>query len=174
MAVVKNPFILQIVGYQNSGKTTSILKIIERLTAESIHVVTIKHHAHGSGKPHVVKKDSTRHVDAGAIASLIEGNGRLLFQADKEQWTLAEQIELCCFLKPKLILIEGHKKANFPKIVLLRDRQDFHLLEQLTNIFAILVWEDTPEKSGDILLFSIKEDNWLDWAIQMIKNRIHL
>ena len=49
MALV-TPFIFQIVGYQNSGKTTFLNKLISHLTAVGINTATIKHHGHG-GKP---------------------------------------------------------------------------------------------------------------------------
>jgi molybdopterin-guanine dinucleotide biosynthesis adapter protein len=137
MAMVK-PLLFQLVGYQNSGKTTSLYEVINRLSTQRYKVVTIKHHGHG-GKPDVVKnKDSGRHVDAGAYASLIEGEGRILLQAEKDDWDIAEQIQLASALSPDIILIEGHKHEVFPKAVLLRDEKDLHLLEELTNIKVIL------------------------------------
>jgi molybdopterin-guanine dinucleotide biosynthesis adapter protein len=137
MAMVK-PVLFQLVGYQNSGKTTSMYEVIKRLSNKGYKVVTIKHHGHG-GKPDMVEnKDSGRHVDAGALASLIEGEGRVLLQAEKAEWSLAEQIQLVSGLSPDTILIEGHKHEVFPKAVLLRDEKDLHLLEELTNIKVIL------------------------------------
>lgn len=51
----QNRSILQIVGYQNSGKTTLMEKLIQALTYEGMKVATIKHHGHG-GYPEVPKK----------------------------------------------------------------------------------------------------------------------
>jgi molybdopterin-guanine dinucleotide biosynthesis adapter protein len=137
MAMVK-PVLFQLVGYQNSGKTTSMYEVITRLSTQGYKVVTIKHHGHG-GKPDMAEnKDSGRHVKAGAFASLIEGEGRVLLQAEKANWNLAEQIQLASALSPDTILIEGHKHEGFPKAVLLRDETDLHLLEELTNIKVIL------------------------------------
>lgn len=137
MAMVK-PVLFQLVGYQNSGKTTSMFEVITRLSTQGYKVVTIKHHGHG-GKPDMVEnKDSGRHVDAGAFASLIEGEGRVLLQAEKADWSLVEQIQLATILNPDTILIEGHKHEVFPKAVLLRDERDLHLIEELTNIKVIL------------------------------------
>lgn len=39
--------ILQIVGYQNSGKTTLVEKMVHALTEREMKVATIKHHGHG-------------------------------------------------------------------------------------------------------------------------------
>ena len=64
------PFIFQMVGYHNSGKTTFMNKLLSCLKAEGIKTVTIKHHGHG-GKPAVVEEtDSALHISAGAVASL--------------------------------------------------------------------------------------------------------
>ena len=41
------PSILQIVGYQNSGKTTLVEKIVHALAESEMKVATIKHHGHG-------------------------------------------------------------------------------------------------------------------------------
>ncbi|HJV30673.1 MAG TPA: molybdopterin-guanine dinucleotide biosynthesis protein MobB, partial [Bacillales bacterium] len=89
MALVK-PMIFQVVGYQNSGKTTFITKILKQLKIEGDSVGVIKHHGHG-GKPDVYEqKDSARHIENGAIATIVEGNGRLLLQAEQAMWTLQE------------------------------------------------------------------------------------
>ena len=51
----QSPSILQIVGYQNSGKTTLVGKIVHVLTESEMKVATIKHHGHG-GFPEVAQK----------------------------------------------------------------------------------------------------------------------
>jgi molybdopterin-guanine dinucleotide biosynthesis adapter protein len=139
MALVK-PIIFQVVGYQNSGKTTFILKLIETLKNEGIKSVTIKHHGHG-GRPDVIpQKDSTKHLKAGALAALVEGDGRLILQADESFLTLDEQIRFMDFFKPDIILIEGHKKQSYPKLLILRNEHDLSLITNVTNINAVLVW----------------------------------
>lgn len=166
--MVNKPFVFQVVGYQNSGKTTTMVKIIEQLARENIvRFVTIKHHGHG-GKPDVVEKDSTHHLRAGGLASLVEGDGLLLLQAEQAKWSLEEKIALSSYFKPELILIEGHKYAPYPKLVILRDKDDFHLLEQLSDIRAVLYWDEPCETNKQIPQFFIKEEDWLPWIIQFI------
>lgn len=172
MALVKKPFILQVVGYQDSGKTTTMLQLIERLEKDgNIRFVTIKHHGHG-GKPDLPEKDSTRHHRAGGLAAVVEGDGTLLLQSHKSAWSLEEKINLCSPFQPELVLVEGHKQAPFPKIVLVRNPEDFHLLEQLTNICAVLYWNRMPEKKLNIKYFPIQEKDWLDWTLQFIQQYI--
>lgn len=142
MAVVK-PYVFQIVGFQNSGKTTFIRKLIQQLSLEKFEVVTIKHHGHG-GKPEVNEdKDSSQHIKAGAVASLVEGEGRLILHGEREQWSLEEQIKILTILKPDFILVEGHKYENFPKAVIVRRKEDVKLLSQLKEIKMVLSWDES-------------------------------
>jgi molybdopterin-guanine dinucleotide biosynthesis protein B len=111
-----------------------MLHVIKNLSEQGYQVATVKHHGHG-GKPDLPEqKDSGRHVKAGALASLIEGEGRVLLQAEKQEWSLQEQLKLLSVLTPDAVLIEGHKHEGFPKAVLLRGSDDLHLLDELTNI----------------------------------------
>jgi molybdopterin-guanine dinucleotide biosynthesis protein B len=88
------PVIFQVVGYQNSGKTTFTAKLIETLVESGLKTVTIKHHGHGSRPDVVERKDTEKHLAAGARASIIEGDGRLILQADNYESTLEDQITL--------------------------------------------------------------------------------
>ena len=91
MALV-NPFIFQIVGYQNSGKTTFVNRLLSHFKNRGIKTVTIKHHGHG-GKPTIVKeKDSSSHIVSGATASSVEGGGRLLLQIENSHSSLEDKI----------------------------------------------------------------------------------
>lgn len=140
MALVK-PIIYQIVGYQNSGKTTIILQLIEILKKEGCKTVTIKHHGHG-GRPDILsQKDSAKHINAGAVASLVEGEGRLCLQADETALPLEEQIRFMDFFRPDIIIIEGHKKKAYPKLLILRDETDLSLISDICNIKTVIVWK---------------------------------
>ena len=139
MALVRQ-IIYQVVGYQDSGKTTIILKLIEILKNEGIKSAAIKHHGHG-GRPDILsQKDSAKHINAGAVASLVEGEGRLCLQADEIALTLEEQIRFMDFFHPDIILIEGHKKQSYPKLLILRNENDLSLTTCIKNIKAVIVW----------------------------------
>lgn len=174
MALV-NPFIFQIVGYQNSRKTTLMKRLIHELSQDGIKVATIKHHGHG-GKPFVDEaKDSALHVNAGASCSIVEGEGRLILQGEKHKWTLVEQIELLSFFKPDVILIEGHKYAHYQKAVLLRNDDDLNLLADLNNIKVVYYLKESlanfipnwiERKS-----FHMDDKKGTDFLVQYIKDR---
>jgi molybdopterin-guanine dinucleotide biosynthesis adapter protein len=162
MALVE-PVIFQVVGYQNSGKTTFLVKLIQILTEKGLRTVTIKHHGHG-GKPEVgEEKDSSRHFQAGAYASLVEGDGLIVLQAEGNTWFLEEQIQLMKFFSPDIIFIEGHKQKPYPKLVFLKDEKDFGLLTAVNNVSAIVVWNEElifkVRKIVDIPVYHIDNAN---------------
>ena len=170
MAVVK-PFVFQIVGYQNSGKTTIVKKLISDLAKEQISVVTMKHHGHG-GKPIIAEeKDSSQHIGAGALASLVEGGGRLILHAEKREWKIEEQIQLLSQLHTDIILIEGHKFAEYPKGVIVRRQEDVELLSMLENIQVIYYWDRSLVKSVDISSFHIDDPAGYRYAVNLLKRK---
>ncbi|RDU35648.1 molybdopterin-guanine dinucleotide biosynthesis protein B [Neobacillus piezotolerans] len=152
------PFVFQVAGYQNSGKTTLAEELIRRLKEAGVDVASIKHHGHG-GKPDIPsEKDSSRHIDAGASAALVEGNGRLILHSEKNAWPLEDQIRILSTFDPEAILIEGHKYASYPKIVLIRNREDEKGLLGLENIIAAAYWDTEPQTDAGFPFFSIKDN----------------
>ncbi|MGE7856822.1 MULTISPECIES: molybdopterin-guanine dinucleotide biosynthesis protein B [Bacillus] len=171
MAVGKAPSILQIVGYQNSGKTTLVEKIVHALAQKEMKVATIKHHGHG-GFPEVAQKDSERHRKAGAVVSSVEGAGLLSLSSLREEWSLKEIIRLYEFFEVGTILIEGYKKENYPKVVLLRSAEDAELLHKVKNVVAVITWHDAPVKlREEYKVFHITEEElYIDWLLQTVRS----
>lgn len=171
MALVK-PVAFQIVGFQNSGKTTLSTQILNRLNHKGFKVVSIKHHGHG-GKPEVCEqKDSALHVQYGSRATIVEGNGRLLLQAEKDNWTLSEKMGLMEFFKPDLILIEGYKKENYPKLVIIKDEKDRNELLSLENIQFIMVWDEKIDTPEYIPCFPLNNEIGLQQIVEFLENQI--
>ena len=167
----KAPSLLQIVGYQNSGKTTLLEKIVHALAVRKIKVATIKHHGHG-GFPEVAQKDSERHRKAGAVVSSVEGAGLLSLSSLREEWSLQEIIRLYEFFEVDTILIEGYKKESYPKVVLLRSEEDVELLHKVENIVAVIVWHDVPKSiREEYKVFHITEEElYIDWFLQTVRS----
>lgn len=175
--MVKRPVIFQVAGYQNSGKTTLVKRITEQLASRNFSIVTIKHHGHG-GKPEMVEsKDSTEHISAGAIASLVEGDGRIILQGEKESWTIEEQIDIVSQLHPDLILIEGHKYEGFPKAVIVRSAKDQELIEKLNNIRVVLYWDEDitgiKNSSNSLPFFNIHDHEGYEWICTYLTNQFN-
>lgn len=175
MALVK-PVIFQIVGFQNCGKTTLMVKLIEALKHEGIKTAAIKHHGHG-GKPDIpLKKDSQMHLFAGALASSIEGDGQIILQMESSRSGLEDQIKLIYSLEPDLILVEGYKKERYPKLLLLRNEDDLFLLDQVTNIIGAMYWQEglkgLIESKIDGPSFSIHDNEGVAWLVRMLKDMV--
>jgi molybdopterin-guanine dinucleotide biosynthesis protein B len=174
MALVK-PAIFQIVGYQNSGKTTITTKLIHALKLHGFMAVTIKHHGHG-GKPDVAEtKDSANHIAAGAMASIVEGDGRLILQAENTNISLEKQIKLMDHFQPDVILIEGYKDEPFPKLLLLREQNDLSLLTRVKNVKLIMYWNENLKRylegKTELPYFSIKDEAAISWITHYIKEQ---
>lgn len=160
-----NPVIFQVVGYSNSGKTTFLTKLIEKLSSEKMRVATIKHHGHGGQPDLLTEKDSSRHINAGAIASIVEGEGRVILHAEQPFWSLEEQIGLLSSFGSDFILIEGYKHADFPKAILLRDPKDHELVDKINNVVVAYYWDSAivPDLKRNIPYFHINDEKGQEW-----------
>lgn len=165
------PSILQIVGYQNSGKTTLVEKIVHALAESEMKVATIKHHGHG-GFPEVAQKDSERHREAGAVVSSVEGAGLLSLSSLRDEWSLQEIIRLYEFFEVDTILIEGYKAEKYPKVVLLRSAEDIELLYKVENVVAIITWDKALSNlREEYKVFHITEEKlYVDWFLQTVRS----
>jgi len=163
--------ILQIVGYQNSGKTTVGEKLITKLTNDGVRVGTIKHHGHG-GVPERfdTDKDSYRHRKAGAVVSAVEGAGELQVHILKGL-KLEEMVNLYGQFDLDFILIEGYKKAPYRKVVMIREEKDQELLLKVNNIFAVISWIPlSKEVENQYKVFSIeREDDYLTLFTSLVR-----
>ncbi|WP_141536807.1 molybdopterin-guanine dinucleotide biosynthesis protein B [Bacillus cereus] len=171
MAMGNAPSILQIIGYQNSGKTTLVEKIVHALAESEMKVATIKHHGHG-GFPEVAQKDSERHRKAGAVVSSVEGAGLLSLSSLRDEWSLQEIIRLYEFFEVDTILIEGYKAEKYPKVVLLRSAEDIELLHKVENVVAIITWDNVLSNlREDYKVFHITEEKlYVDWFLQTVRS----
>ena len=116
------PPLVCFVGRSNSGKTTLIEKLLPSLNRLGIRTGTIKHDVHGFDidKP---GKDSWRHKEAGAHRTIISSPAKLaLVQDTDHDFTLDE---LVVFFKGlDLVLAEGYKREQKPKIEIFRPEAD--------------------------------------------------
>ncbi|WP_141523227.1 MULTISPECIES: molybdopterin-guanine dinucleotide biosynthesis protein B [Bacillus] len=169
MAMGRTASILQIVGYQNSGKTTLVEKFVRILTNEGMKVATIKHHGHG-GFPEVPQKDSERHRHAGAVVSSVEGAGLLSLSSLRDKWSLEEIIHLYEFFEVDIILVEGYKAKTYPKVVLLRSMEDAALLNKVENVMAVITWDDVQSLQETYKTFHItEEESYMKWLVEVVR-----
>ncbi|WP_270181614.1 molybdopterin-guanine dinucleotide biosynthesis protein B [Alkalihalobacillus sp. CinArs1] len=121
--------ILQVVGYQNSGKTLFIETFIKEAKNRGLKIGVIKHHGHGKPDVYDRKKDTGRHRHAGAVVTGVSGDGLLSINAmNEKEWELEKIISVYSSFELDLIMIEGYKRHHFPRVVMLRDHRDDGLL----------------------------------------------
>ena len=110
--------VVSVVGYSGSGKTTLLEKLISELTQRGYAVGTIKHDVHGfeMDKP---GKDSWRHKKAGASATIISSPFQIGMVRDVERDHSPEEL-MALLPDMDIILTEGYKKENLPKLEVFR------------------------------------------------------
>ena len=107
--------VLGIVGWSGSGKTTLLTALIPRLRARGLTLSTIKHAHHGFDMDRP-GKDTYRHREAGAHEVLVATARRwaLLHEVDGPEPALPD---LLARMAPvDLVLVEGFKTHEFPKL----------------------------------------------------------
>jgi len=133
------PPIVLIVGHSGSGKTTFLENIIPELTRRGLKVGTIKHDVHGfeMDKP---GKDSWRHKQAGASMTVISSPYQIGMVRDVNHDHNPDEL-LSLFSDVDIILAEGYKRANKPKLEIFRSevskeplcQNDKHLLAFISD-----------------------------------------
>jgi molybdopterin-guanine dinucleotide biosynthesis protein B len=107
-------------GWSGSGKTTLIERLIPRLVARGLRVSLIKH-AHHAFDVDVPGKDSYRHREAGCGEVLVSSARRwALMHELRGAPELALEEGLRRLSPCDLVLIEGYKRANLPKLEVYR------------------------------------------------------
>jgi molybdopterin-guanine dinucleotide biosynthesis protein B len=133
------PAIVSIVGKSGSGKTTLLEKLIPELRRMGLRVGTIKHDVHGFEIDHP-GKDSWRHKQAGSVITIISSPQRIGMVMDVDHDHTLDELALF-FSGVDLILSEGYKRENKPKIEIFRREahaeplclNDSNLIALMTN-----------------------------------------
>ncbi len=159
-------YVIQVVGYKNSGKTTLINHWIDYLSSKGYQVATIKHHGHGGEPDQAKDTDSYQHVENGAVYSTVKGVNQFVMTGNNEQLSLATLLNIYEILEINIVIIEGYKEIPFPKVVLLRD-EDKLLLDTVENVkYIYRPFSDKNAKK----LFGKVEDTFEDFSWNEIKN----
>lgn len=162
--------ILQVVGYQNSGKTTLIEKLCQLADHEGLKLGCFKHHGHG-GKPDRLfkEKDTDRYVQAGAFAAGVEGEGE--FHFSMQRMTLEQLLNMCEHLPLDAVLIEGYKKAPYRKIICIKNEQELIDLSTLSHIQAAIYFSQEFQLNGNYSfpVFSAFEKRGMTFVFNLLK-----
>jgi molybdopterin-guanine dinucleotide biosynthesis protein B len=124
------------VGKSGVGKTTALERVIREIKLRGYKLGTVKHDTHGFevDRP---GKDSWRHAQAGSDAVVISGPRKVaMIRQLEEELPLDDIIELMGELD--LIMTEGYKRGDKPKIEVTRKERGTELLCQAGELIAIM------------------------------------
>ena len=133
--------IISIVGKSKEGKTHLMEKLISELSSRGYKVATVKHHIHNDFQIDREGKSTFRHAQAGAKEVSISSPTKfaLIRKVDREL-TLDEIIERY-FPEADIILTEGYRKEDKPKIEVIDSMVSTTPLCQLDEL--VLIVSDT-------------------------------
>ena len=141
------PPIVSIVGKSDAGKTTLLEKLVAELKARGYRIGTIKHNVHGFDIDHR-GKDSWRHKQAGAHTVAISSPTKVALVKDVETEETLNSLATKYFQDVDIILTEGYKKEDKPKIEVFRSQV-----------------HETPLCKGDEHLVALVSDTNLDLSV---------
>ena len=108
--------VIAVSGVKNSGKTTLIEKLIPALNARGVKTAVLKHDGHSFAADRE-GTDTCRFLTAGALGAAIFDGEK--FQAVKFA-SVTERDLIALYPEAELILLEGFKWTDYPKIELVR------------------------------------------------------
>lgn len=152
--MAKPPRVLQIVGYSNSGKTTLLTKLIPLLEGAGIRVGVIKHDGGHDFEWDQPGKDTWRYREAGASLVAITSKTKTAIVEQKPQ-ELSVLIQRLADAGAELVLVEGFKREDYPKLVLLRKPEDQELISIVSNLVGLVSWTDHGQP--DVPFFDIND-----------------
>jgi molybdopterin-guanine dinucleotide biosynthesis protein B len=128
--------VVSLVGKSGVGKTTVLERVLHEIKQRGYRVGTVKHDAHGFDidRP---GKDSWRHAQAGSDVVVISGPRKLaLVRHLDAEMPLDDVLSLLNDLD--LVITEGYKRGDKPKIEVTRQERGTELLCDADELLAIM------------------------------------
>ncbi len=144
--------IISIVGKSHSGKTTLLESLIAELKQRG-HKVAIVKHSHHVNDLDMASKDTWRFTKAGSEISVINSLDHLAIYRRTEHYFDPQEISSFVLWDYDIILTEGFKGSNYPKIEVHRGEQGKELLTDPQQLLAVVTDEpldvNVPQFSRD-------------------------
>ncbi|HZK43271.1 MAG TPA: molybdopterin-guanine dinucleotide biosynthesis protein B [Syntrophomonadaceae bacterium] len=158
--------IIAFAGRHDAGKTTLLTKIIAELNKQGIGVGVIKNAHHKLEIPNA--KDSERLFNAGALMAHTFGEDMQITYTRLKNKSLNDVIKEMQ-ANVDIIILEGHKESEYPKVEVMRREIDEKLLP-ITNVIARVLDFDL-EVEPKIELFGFEEiDKITNFIIKFIED----
>jgi molybdopterin-guanine dinucleotide biosynthesis adapter protein len=148
------PPIISIVGKSKSGKTTLLEKLIPELKSRGYRIATIKHTHHDITDPYS-DKDSDRHLKAGSDTTIVSAPNKFVMVKPLKKGLDLEQLAQIIGEDYDIILAEGFKQDDAPKIEVHR-RENGIPLKDIKKLFAIATDESLDTKIRQFSLEDVK------------------
>jgi len=144
--------ILGFAAFSGTGKTTLLTKLIPLLKQTGLRIALIKHSHHNFeiDKP---GKDSYRLREAGASPVMLVSSHRraMITEFDSiQEPKLSDQLKILDQSELDLILVEGFKAENFPKIELHRPSLNYPLIFPNDPSVIAIATDSTVSDSGSL------------------------
>jgi molybdopterin-guanine dinucleotide biosynthesis protein B len=134
------PAVCVVAPASSYGKTALIESLLAGLKQQGIRACVLKHSGHDFEPD--MHKDTWLFRKAGAIGSAVMTEGGLAsFYVPCS--TLETSLAILERLEPDMILCEGFKGSNLPKILLLKTEDEFSIIPSLTSVLVV-VYDGTP------------------------------
>ena len=132
----RTPPIVSIVGRSGSGKTTLVEKLVRELVTRGYRVAVIKHHRHAGLRVDTPGKDTWRFAQAGADHVMLTGPDVAYHVRHYEEEPDLEELT-SCIDQVDLIITEGYKEADTPKIEVIRGFEEPLLVSNPNQVAAV-------------------------------------
>jgi molybdopterin-guanine dinucleotide biosynthesis protein B len=144
--------IISIVGKSSSGKTTLLEKLIAELKKKGYKVAIVKH-SHHKDDLDTAAKDTWRFTKAGSELSAINSLDHLAIYRRMENYFDPQDISNFVLWDFDILLTEGFKSSDYPKIEVHRGGQGKELLTDAKYLLAVVTDEpldiSVPQFSHD-------------------------
>jgi molybdopterin-guanine dinucleotide biosynthesis protein B len=151
---------LAFVGFSGSGKTTLASQVVTQLKRKGYRIGVLKHDAHDF-EMDVEGKDTHRYGAAGADLVAISSSTKLNI-LEQYPSPLPLQAILRRMTGVDLIIIEGYKQENVPKILVARTLEQLALNTKVSELLAIASSLDEDDSEIKSLLKSSDKLPFLD------------
>jgi molybdopterin-guanine dinucleotide biosynthesis protein MobB len=142
--------IISIVGKSGSGKTTLLENLISELKRRG-HKIAVVKHSHHATELDDVTKDTWRLSQAGSDISAIQSPNNLAIFRRIDYYFDPQEISNFILWDYDIILTEGFKGSDYPKIEVHRREQGKDLITDLQQLLAVVTDEpleiDVPQFS---------------------------
>ncbi len=175
--------IISIVGKSEAGKTTLLERLIGELKRRG-HKVAIVKHSHHADDLDTQKKDTWRFTRAGSELSAINSLDNLAIYRHMDHYFDPQEISNFVLWDYDIILTEGFKGSNYPKIEVLRREQGQELVTDPAQLLGVITDEKlevkVPQFSHDDIvgIADLIEKAMVEWQrendIDLVVNGVYV